>query len=126
MIKNIFTLCTNKMIFGCFSSVDKAKIYIKRSTIADDKWYIIENKLNAPVENIPDIVCDYKTRADKYFYNPSSYYVLCPVYVIYDKEKTVIIGCYSSLDIAKNIVQDNNNLSIIKHNLDESIKSVCF
>jgi hypothetical protein len=114
------------MIFGCFSSVDKAKKYIKTSTILHDKWYIIENILNAPVENTHNIVCDYKTRPDKYFYNPSSHYVLCPIYVIYDKEKSVISGCYSDHDIAKNIVQGNNNFSMIKHNLDESVKSMYF
>ena len=125
-MRNIYIVYVNSKIHGCFSSVDKGKKFIKHANLFEEKWEIIETLLNDIITDSHDVVCNYRTREDKYFYNPSAYYVLCPIYVIYDKEKTVIAGCYSSFNIAKDRIKNQPNMLIIHHNLDEPLQTILF
>ena len=121
-MKYIYILFVNKIIHGCFSSVDKAKQFMKKTHLISKKWCIIESILDEPILNTHNIVCDYMTNPDKYYYNISSHYVLFPIFVIYDMTNYIVVGCYSSLDIGKNVIKNNNNLHIVHHNLDESLQ----
>lgn len=125
-MRNIYIVYVNSQVHGCFSSVDKAKKFIKISHFFEDKWEIVEKLLNDIITDSHDVVCNYRTNDDKYYYNPSFHYVLCPIYIIHDKEKCVIAGCYSSFNIAKERTKHLNNIDIIHHNLDEPLQSILF
>lgn len=125
-MREIFIVYINKSILGCYSSVDKAKNAIKNASLIDDKWEVMKIILDNDVTNENIVVCNYKTRDDKYFYNPSSYYVLTPIYVVYNIDTHIIAGGYSSItNTRKNIIKSEHTIKekcyIIKNNLDDPL-----
>ena len=125
-MREIFIVYINQCILGSYSSVDKAKNAIKNANLIDDKWEIMKIILDNILTNENDIVCNYKTRDDKYFYNLSGYYVLTPTYIVYNTNTHIIAGVYSSIINAKtNIVKSEDTINqkyyIIKNNLDDPL-----
>jgi len=125
-MREIFIVYINKSILGCYSSVDKAKNAMKNANLIDDKWEIMKIILDNNVTNENNVVCNYKTRDDKYFYNPSSYYVLTPIYVVYNINTHIIAGGYSSItNTRQNIIKSEHTIKekcyIIKNNLDDPL-----
>lgn len=125
-MREIFIVYINKSILGCYSSVDKAKNAMKNANLIDDTWEILKILLDNNVTNENNVVCNYKTRDDKYFYNPSSYYVLTPIYVVYNINTHIIAGGYSTItNTRKNIIKSEHTINekchIIKNNLDEPL-----
>jgi hypothetical protein len=125
-MREIFIVYINQRILGCYSSVDKAKDAIKKTNLINDKWEILKTLLDNNIVNENNVVCDYKTRDDKYFYNPSSYYVFTPIYVIYNINTHIIAGVYSTItNTRKNIIKSEHTINekcyIIKNNLDEPL-----
>jgi hypothetical protein len=125
-MREIFIVYINKSILGCYSSVDKAKKAIKNANLIDNNWEIMGILLDNNLTNENNVVCNYKTRDDKYFYNPSSYYVLTPIYIVYNINTHIIAGVYSSIIITKtNIIKSEDTLNkkyyVIKNNLDDPL-----
>ena len=125
-MREIFIVYINQCILGSYSSVDKAKNAIKNANLIDDKWEIVKLLLDNNVINKNDVVCNYKTRDDKYFYNPSGYYVLTPIYTVYNINTHIIAGAYSSItNTRKNIIKSEHTIKekcyIIKNNLDDPL-----
>jgi len=125
-MRELYIVYINKSILGCYSSVDKAKNAIKKTSLIDEKWEIMEILLDNKFIYENDIVCNYKTRDDKYFYNPSGYNILTPTYIVYNIYTHIIAGIYSSINTAKTYIsksQDvlNEKYYIVKNNLDEPL-----
>jgi hypothetical protein len=125
-MREIFVVYINKSILGCYSSVDKGKTAIKNTNLIDDKWEIMEILLDNNLTNENNVVCNYKTRDDKYFYNLSYHHILTPTYIVYNINTHIIAGVYSSINTVKKYIEKsehilNEKYYIIKNNLDEPL-----
>lgn len=116
---------TISKIIGCYSSVDNAKKVIREKNMHTQKWCIMEYTMDQPFVNHNNIVCDNKTNPNKYFYNISSYPSIVGVYIVYNADKYIFLGCYSSFaEIEKNVnlnvkLIGNDNWHIYDYNLND-------